>query len=193
MVGRQAHVTRLVKGWPIERVRFAVLLGGQELRTYCVEYDPDLAASLVQIGRDFYERCMVGGEQPAVDGAADAARVLAARFPRNKGPLLKVDGEARELVARLLVARAAKADAEKAEEIAAAAVKALIGDADGLTCDLGKVTWKNNKDSQKTDWEAVAGDLAKRLDPALFEAARREFTQTKPGSRVFRVSPAKEG
>lgn len=189
----QMEVTRRAKGWLVECVHFAVLLGGQELRRYSVAYDPELAGSLVEIGREFWERCVLGGEQPTVEGAADSARILAARFPRNLRPLVKVEGEARGMVARLFEARRAREAAEKEEEAAAAAVKALIADAEGLTCDLGKVTWKCNKDSQKTDWEAVAADLAKRLDPAVVEAARREFTTIKPGARVFRVAPAKEG
>jgi len=43
-------------------------------------------------------------------------------------------------------------------------------------------TWKSNKDSSKTDWEAIV----KALDPPKHLVAA--WTTTKPGARVFRVA-----
>lgn len=62
-------------------------------------------------------------------------------------------------------------------------IKEIIGDAEGIESpDIGSVTWRNNKTSNVTDWEA----LARSLTPSAEKVAA--FTKKKPGSRVFRPS-----
>ena len=68
-----------------------------------------------------------------------------------------------------------------------------FGDAEAISY-MGRklATWKQNKPSQKTDWKAVAGSLADQIDPEIFALIRDQHTVTTEGTRVLRLSKAKE-
>lgn len=51
-------------------------------------------------------------------------------------------------------------------------------------------TWKNNKDSVKTDWASVS-EVFSRVAPAAYQDAIKKFTKTVEGARVLRLSKVK--
>lgn len=74
--------------------------------------------------------------------------------------------------------------AEDEKENLVIQLKAAIGDSEGLISDyVGKITWRNNKDSNKTNWQAIARALNA---PTTIIA---QHTETTPGARVFKFTP----
>ena len=60
-----------------------------------------------------------------------------------------------------------------------------IGEKAGVYGEGWQATWKQNKPTVKTDWEAVA-EVAKAVAPETYELALKTHTVEKPGARVFR-------
>ena len=121
------------------------------------------------------------GELPPPDGTPQWSDFLRRRFPRDERPLLDPTDEARELVSRLRDARSRRESAEAEEEQLQQQVKAIIADAGGIAT---LCTWKCNRPSTKTDWEALVKDLPCSIPAGLIA----KHTTTKPGARVFRLS-----
>jgi hypothetical protein len=145
----------------------------------------------------WHERHIVHGERPPMDGSEAGDILLRRMYPAENRPALRqAVGPEQVALARLRTARHALQAAEKADEIAVQQVKEIIGDAAGLEGPAGRVTWKANKPSSKTDHEAVAAALTRALGEhvgvpeaqRIAAAAVTQNTVTKPGARVLRVS-----
>jgi hypothetical protein len=67
----------------------------------------------------------------------------------------------------------------------AISLKEAIGEKAGVYGEGWQATWKQNKPTVKTDWEAVA-EVAKAVAPDTYELALKTHTVEKPGARVFR-------
>ena len=95
--------------------------------------------------------------------------------------------EADQALAILADAKARKKAAEEDEKAAKLAVMAVMQDNEVLkSADGTKVlaTWKNAKDSAKTDWEAVAREVMATW-PGEAEAVIAKHTTVTAGSRRF--------
>lgn len=93
----------------------------------------------------------------------------------------------REALSRLRDARAALNAAEAHHEAAKVAVQELLteGQVDAAEAPgIGSVTWRTAKDTQTTDWRAVA--TAAGATPEQIE----QHTTVRPGARTFRFTPA---
>lgn len=156
----------------------AALIGGTDFRIYQFTRDPELAALLLTIGREFWGH-VERQEPPPVDGSTGASKVLAARFKANNGAMIQSTARAEELAHELAKARAESIKASAQEEALSNAIAEIIGYNDGIIGDGWKITWKAPKPSSKTDWKAVATELGA---PAGVIA---KHTVTKPGSRRF--------
>lgn len=175
--------------WAIgaRRTRMPVLLGGQELRIYTIHYDAELAELLVAAGERFERDHVLPRIPPPNLERADAfADYLRMRWPRDTAGLRPATPEERDLV-RLLAERKAalKALEEDTTELEGR-VKAAIANGAGLEID-GKplVTYKASKDSERTDWEAVATELRTMLELRGESVAEvlTKHTSKKPGAR----------
>lgn len=175
----QVQYEMAVTGLP--RTDLPVLIGGNEMRIYHVDADEILQGHLIEHAERFWRDYIEAGELPPPDGTPQWSDYLKRRFPRDERPLIEATDEARELVSRLRDARSRREAAESEEEQIEQQVKALIGDAAGLD---GLCTWKNNRPSQKTDWEALVHDLPCSVPAALIQ----KHTTLKPGARVFRLA-----
>jgi hypothetical protein len=82
-------------------------------------------------------------------------------------------------------ASAAEKDAKAKKEEAENRIKVFMGDA---TVVPGFCTWKNAKDSQKTDWEAVAKAAMENMSVLDREKLVAKYTETKPGNRTLRIT-----
>ena len=60
-----------------------------------------------------------------------------------------------------------------------------MGDATAIK---GVCTWKNNKDSVKTDWEQVASVALASMSAEDQKKLIASYTKTKPGARVLRIT-----
>lgn len=174
----QAMWQMLVYG--AKRVDFALLLGGQEFRTYIVRWDAELAQLLIKKGRAFWFDHVLAAVPPPKGSAQAIADLLRHKHPANTQPMRSATAEEMDLLRRLAAARAKAQAANEEKELLEAMVKQAIGDAEGISASFGRVTWKKNKDSRKVNWEAVARELGASDD--LIE----KHTTTKPGPRVLR-------
>jgi putative phage-type endonuclease len=163
----------------------AAFFGMNDFRVYRLRRDLELENTILSRLAEFWNRYVIGNQEPPLDGSEACAEYLARKYPRNLRPLLGADEETEKLLVNLFAMR----DQTKGDEIILAEyenrLKQIIGEAEGIQGVSGKVLWKKNKDSEKVDWEAVA--LA--LNPAA--DLIKQYTTIKPGPRVFRVSPAK--
>lgn len=174
----QAMWQMLVYG--AKRVDFALLLGGQEFRTYTVQWDAELAQLLIRKGRAFWFDHVLAAVPPPKGSAYAIAEMLRHRHPANTQPMRSATAEEMDLLRRLAAARAKAKAANEEKELLEAMVKQAIGDAEGISASFGRVTWRKNKDSRKVDWEAVARELGASDDLI------KKHTTIKPGPRVLR-------
>lgn len=139
-----------------------------------IERDEETIAGIRAREVAFWEHIQ-RGEAPDPTTAEDVKWL----YRRDSGGTLEADDDLVADVAalRMLKTQAKELDAEV--EMLATRIKLQMGANAVLLGPNGKpiATWKNNKDSQKTDWQAVARALAAK--PALIA----EHTKTTPGAR----------
>jgi putative phage-type endonuclease len=160
----------------------AVCFGGQEFARFTVERDPDIEAAIKEQTDSWWKRHVTGGEIPQADGSDSCTRYIKDRF--TKAELGRVVEPTEEIIA-LVAERGRQADIEAGAKAAKTAaenrIKAFMGDASEIR---GLATCKNNRDSVKVDWQAVAETFK---GDALYEDAVLRNTETKPGARVLRI------
>lgn len=172
-----------VTGYDVADV--AVLTGGSEPRIYTIERDDAYIDDLAYLETEFWG-WVQSRTRPPVDGSENARRVLSRLHPRNDGTLLPLTPDLDAVVQSWLSAKAAVKEAEAQEATLGNTLRALIGDADGID---GRVTWKKNADSQRTNWPAVASAYRSLLtghDPTELDAIESIHSLTVEGPRVLR-------
>jgi len=132
-----------------------VLIAGNDYRVYTVARNERLIGALVEIGERWWRDHVVGGKPPAIDGSEAAREYLARRYPRELAPLLQSTPAIEEIAQRLRAAKERRAQAAVEEELAGNELRALIGEAEGIGGEWGRVTWKAQSRTT-TDWRAVA-------------------------------------
>jgi len=105
-------------------------------------------------------------------------------------PMLTANEAQTTTIEELLIIRNNKSLLEAAEKLLENRIKAEIGENDGILSDLGKITWKATKDTEKVDWEALAAKFLVRL-PMMFRRIHQGSYHHQAGVRRFLVSPSK--
>ena len=120
-------------------------------------------------------------------------------YPRDQGEELMADQDAAAALATLRDVRALIDRHRDDEARLRAVIESAMGDATALVAPgVGRVTWKASRDTETTDWKAVAADLRTWIADADLLTAHEldglvaEHTTTKPGSRRFVPSWDKE-
>jgi putative phage-type endonuclease len=170
----------------------AVLVGGADFRRYTVTRDLEAEAVLVDAEREFW-RHVEERTEPPVDGSLATQRALAELYPRDNGIEMVADADAAAALLALRDVRASIAVHEENERRLRAALEAAMGEAAVLVAPgVGRVTWKATKDSQVTDWKAVASDFRTLLagtevgaSTEGLDAIEAQHTTTKTGVRRF--------
>ncbi len=157
-----------VVGWDVADV---VVLDHTETRVETVERDDALIADLRYFAEDF-RGYLARGELPPLDASESTARTLRTRHPHDNGVWLQPDAELEELTAGLAEARRAKKDADDAERNVANALRAVIGDASGVA---GLISLKQNRDSERINWPAVASAYRELIDRVFADADRGDI------------------
>lgn len=137
----------------------AALFGGHDLRVYRLHFDSEIEAVLLGEAEEFWTKHVLAENPPPIGSSATAAEYLRQRFPKNREALRVATEHEAGLVARLKVAKDECFRVEAERVSLENEIKLAIGDADGLECALGKVTWRRCKDTMGTNWEAVAREL----------------------------------
>lgn len=173
-----------------------VALVGSELRIVPVPRDDAYIADLMALEADFRRR-VVERDPPEPDGSDATRRALSRAHPRPTAGLLPASPDVEALVRELAARKAAAREAEQAIGSIENALRALVGDAEGLEGPWGQVTWRRNADSARVNWPAIAAAHRARLeslgaDPAELAAVESEHTETVQGPRVLRTRLARE-
>lgn len=169
--------------WDIEAWQF---------RTYTAVRDEDRIRGLVDACRDFWMRCIVGGEAPEWDGSDDADEYLKIKYPakatggRDKKLVVDMleDDAMRQMIVRR---RRLELEIDRAVErkaIIDQQIKDVIGECYGLAAQGGKASHYDSS-SKSTDWKAIAAAHGISDDEIALHTKRGAF-------RVLKVTYDKD-
>jgi len=167
----------------------AVLFGMTDFRIYRLKRDMELEASIIDKAREFWDRYVVGNEEPPVDGSDSCSEWIGKKYPTSDKELRDATDEETAVIAQLGEARINTRYAEAVEKELENKVKDMIGDAEGVWSVAGRVTWKKAKDSTKIDWEKLSQEILAELPAKKREEIVARFTLLKEGSRRFNFQP----
>ena len=179
----QLQVQMMVTG--AKFAHLAVMFSGQDFNIYTMEYDEELAQQILDASEAFWPY-VESDEMPEADGSDGAKNFIKDKFAVGKLDESKeATEEIKETIRQLKNAKAAKAEATGKETELSNRIKAFMGDA---TVIPGYATWKNNKDSKETDWEAVAREAMEGMNPTQRADIIARNTVSKAGARTLRIT-----
>jgi putative phage-type endonuclease len=168
------------------RAHVVALIGGQRWFYHVVERDEAMIENILKIERVFWEDYFVAGVMPPPDGSADATNLRKFLFPQDDATTLALSSDDEYRVANLIadyVEWKAVGDSAAARmELTKQTLMDLMGEAETIQIDAGKVTWKNTKPGTRLDGKALA---------AAHPAIAAEFTVETPSQRRFNIYPKK--
>jgi len=170
----------------------AVLFSGQDLEHFQAYYDPETAAIIRERVAVWWERHIVQGHQPEMDGTDAASDYLRKRFARATDRTVEPTQQVLDLILQRREAYAAEQAAKLARQEAENRIKAFMGDAQAIP---GLCTWKNNRGSTEVNHEGALLELLSTLERQGVKGVRQtaqtileQFTTIKPGARVLRFN-----
>lgn len=175
----------------------AALVGG-DLRVYTVPWDAELFGMLDQAVERFWKDHVEPRRPPQMTDPLVEVPAIGALYPRHEGEAREwasLADEDREWLTRWLSRRWARKKIEAEEKEAEARVRMLLGTTPSLSlpADLGggRVDYRQNKPSTRTDWEAAFRELATPESPFIRGIIERHTT-TKEGARPLVVRQREE-
>ena len=179
----QLQVQMMVTGATFAHL--AVMFSGQDFFIYSMEYDEDMAQKILYATEEFWP-FVERDKMPEADGSDEAAEYIKSEFARGNASAVKEPTE--EILEALKGLQKAKLDEKDAQTRKTEfenRIKLYMGDATAIK---GVCTWKNNKDSVKTDWEQVASVALSSMSAEDQKKLIASYTKTKPGARVLRIT-----
>lgn len=145
-----------------DRAHLAVLVGGNEFRSYTVNFDPETAAMIVDKCTAWWEQHVVTRTPPTTDGSPAFGEFLKRRFASHTDRVVSADPALREIGRELIASKTALGMAEKHVAKLEQMIKVAIGDNLGVDGKDWSATWRLTADSIGTDFEALAFELWKQ-------------------------------
>lgn len=179
----QLQVQMMVTGATFAHL--AVMFSGQDFFIYSMEYDEDMAQKILDASDEFWP-FVERDKMPEADGSDEATEYIKSEFARGDAAAVKEPTE--EILEALKGLQKAKLDEKDAQDRKTEfenRIKLYMGDATSIK---GVCTWKNNKDSVKTDWEQVASVALASMSAEDQKKLIASYTKTKPGVRVLRIT-----
>ena len=179
----QLQVQMMVTGATFAHL--AVMFSGQDFFIYSMEYDEDMAQKILDATEEFWP-FVERDKMPEADGSDEATEYIKSEFARGDAAAVKDPTE--EILEALKGLQKAKLDEKDAQDRKTEfenRIKLYMGDATAIK---GVCTWKNNKDSVKTDWEQVASVALASMSAEDQKKLVASYTTTKPGARVLRIT-----
>lgn len=193
--------------WGMELMNFpqvdvTVLLGGQDARIYPIERNRELGKKLVDVGIEFWQDFVCKRRSPPIDGSRACSDYLNQRWATSRGEMLKVDENYKPAWEYFMLKAKIEQETEELER-QKNVMKDLIREAIGIQGKTWRITWKKNKDSQKTDYKAlwlefmhwlpgflysnveVIGETEWAAIEAQAQALEKQHTISVPGVRRF--------
>lgn len=139
-----------------QRSIVAALIGVDDLRIHQIERDEETIAGIRAKELAFWRRVQ-DRNPPDPETAADVKWLYA----KDAGEVAEADDELLRLIGELRFQKTTAKHAEAAIDLISTQIKLAMGNAALLLRDGRPIaTWKSNKPSKKTDWQAVAGELS---------------------------------
>lgn len=179
----QLQVQMMVTGATFAHL--AVMFSGQDFFIYSMEYDEEMAQKILDATEEFWPY-VENDQMPEADGSDDTTDYIKSEFARGDAAAVKDPTE--EILEALKGLQKAKLDEKDALDRKTEfenRIKLYMGDATAIK---GVCTWKNNKDSVKTDWEQVASVALASMSAEDQKKLVASYTTTKPGARVLRIT-----
>jgi putative phage-type endonuclease len=158
----------------------------EDLRIVTVDYDAELAASLIDAIETFWRKHVIPRIPPPPDASKSYSEWVKDRFAKTRGEVLTATPEVEAWARRLIAAKKQLAAIEEEERLARNHLEMFIGDAGAMHGEGFKLSYKHNKSSTRVDWEGLANDVGygpEQLSKHSYE---------KPGPRVFRLTEKKD-
>ena len=179
----QLQVQMMVTG--ARFAHLAVMFAGQDFYIYQMEWDGELARRIVDAADELFET-IASGAMPEAGGDEGTSSYIKDHFGKGVDDKEKeADDDVKAYIKAYEDAGVAEKEAKAKKEEFANRIKIFMGDA---TVVPGWCTWKNNKDSSVTDWEAVAAELLAGLAPEAKADIVNRHTSVKFGARTLRIT-----
>lgn len=158
----------------------AVLVCGNEFRTYRIERDDTLIARLIELEAQFWQYVETDTAPPA-DGSDSADTALRALYPQDSGQVLNLseDTGMGAVFADLMSVRASITSQSALESNLKQSIQQRMGDATKAVFEGGEVTWRRSKDSVVLDAGKLISD-----QPDLMQS----YSMIRSGSRRFLIA-----
>lgn len=171
----------------------AVLIAGNDFRTYRIEHDPVLEDILLEAGEEFWRKHILQKVEPPIDGSEDARQYLRKRYPREREKLRPATLAEMEWLNQYAQLRHLLEQGETRKKELENQITQSIADHEGLEWQGGKLTWKRTKDRSLTNWHELAADQLAKLAEEERTACIQRYTRIDPGYRriYFREEVAK--
>ena len=179
----QLQVQMMVTGATFAHL--AVMFSGQDFFIYSMEYDEEMAQKILDATEEFWP-FVESDQMPEADCSDEATEYIKSEFARGDAAAVKDPTE--EILEALKDLQKAKLDEKDAQDRKTEfenRIKLYMGDATAIK---GVCTWKNNKDSVKTDWEQVASVALASMSAEDQKKLIASYTTTKPGARILRIT-----
>jgi putative phage-type endonuclease len=158
----------------------AVLVCGNEFRTYRIERDEAMIARLIELEAQFWQYVETDTAPPA-DGSDSADTALRALYPQDCGTVLNLTDDVGmgAIFTDLVSVRVSITSQNALESKLKQTIQQRMGDASKAVFEGGEVSWKRSKDGVALDTTKLLSD-----QPELMQ----QYTTIKSGSRRFLIS-----
>lgn len=182
----------------LPRAVVAGLIGG-ELWVYQIPFSPPLYQALLGRAKEFWGYVQRKEPPPFVPGQSTGWIADVYRSQEDEDLVKVPEDKLSDVISAVetyICSHDAKKTAEENMEAARGYLTALIKGHSGLDLPGWRATWKQDKGSKKTDWQAVAkkalDELAAVVDAHTLDSWVAEATAVKPGARRFLLRKERE-
>lgn len=151
----------------------AVLLKGQELKTYKIDRDDAVIDKIIEVEGEFWTNYVEKKVPPAPE--ALTTKALGILYPHSNGSLIELPPEAGPLIAKYKAAQASLKLAESQVDFAKAELARMLADNEVGKCNGEIVKWKT-VNQEKVDTVSLKKDLPDVYASYLKQSSYRRFT-----------------
>jgi predicted phage-related endonuclease len=194
----QVHWGLIVTGY--RHGHLSAVIGGNELRSWRIDADPDLHADMTATASWFWNDCVLAGHAPPVDAAERTGKILARLYGVEPGKVITATPAMTARHRELHAARDAAKDAKAAADLLEHQLQEATGDAEMVLDAAGRKlwTWKHNgtfapkafrEQVTPEQWEQYSRQVR---EPDLDKIKTDEALYTRFRARQFRLSAVPE-
>lgn len=151
-----------------------------DVSIYTVPFNSRLFDALRHAAERFWRDHVLADKPPPADSSERTREWLEKTYPRALSPRIEITQEIEELARAYAAAREAEALAKSDKDSARNQLAAILRHCDGAYNNLISITYRNNKDGTKIDYD----ELIKEIPESMIQ----KYTKIVAGKRVMRVT-----